>query len=212
MHLISDELEKYIETFSAKETDLLQRLNRETHLKIMMPQMLSGQVQGGVLAMLSYMIQPNYILEIGTFTGYSALCLAEGLKTNGKLITIDINNELEDMIKHYVEESGNKDKIDLRIGNALEIIPTLPDGIDLVFIDADKINYAHYFDLVIEKLRPGGFIIADNVLWSGRILDAKKDKDTQALHDYNQKVAADRRVENVIFGIRDGLNIARKIV
>ena len=176
-----------------------------------MPQMLSGQVQGKFLEFISRMINPEYILEIGTYTGYSAICLAKGLKSAGKLITLDINEELTPMVKKYITLEKLEDKIEVLTGNALQIIPTLTQQFDLVFIDADKNNYTNYFDLVIQKVRPGGWILADNVLWSGKIISQNKDKDTLAIDSYNKKIQQDPRVENVIISIRDGISIARKI-
>ncbi len=205
-------VEDYAARFTEPENELLQHLNRETYAKVVMPRMLSGHIQGRVLSMFSKMIQPNRILEIGTFTGYSALCLAEGLTEKGKLITIDINDELETMVKRFFTHSPYFRQIDYRVGNAIDIVPTLTDTLDLVFIDADKTNYANYFDLVINKLRTGGFIIADNVLWSGKVTEpfSQMDADTLALHKFNQKVQADDRVENVLFPVRDGLMVIRK--
>ncbi|MCB9223930.1 MAG: O-methyltransferase [Crocinitomicaceae bacterium] len=213
MEFLPEALDKYIQDHTQKESELLANLNRETWLKVMSPRMLSGHVQGRILSMISHMIQPEYILEIGTYTGYSALCLAEGLKPNGKLITIDRNEELMPILEKYLLSSVFKDKIDLRIGNAVEIIPTLPDNIDLVFIDADKPNYANYFDLVIDKVRKGGFIMADNVLWSGKVVDEnnQNDKSTQAILGFNDKVQSDPRVENVLLSDRDGIMVMRKI-
>jgi caffeoyl-CoA O-methyltransferase len=179
----------------------------------MMPRMLSGHLQGQVLKMISHMVRPARILEVGTYTGYSALCLAEGLQEGGKLHTIDINEELEIMVRKFISEAGMEEKIEYHIGNALDIIPTFNETFDLVFIDADKENYSNYYDLVIDKVRKGGFIIADNVLWSGKVLmdRAKMDPDTKAIFDYNDKVMNDDRVENVLFPIRDGLMVARKL-
>lgn len=214
MEIVNEEIEKYIEQHTTPESDLLRRVNRETHLYELMPRMLSGHVQGRFLAMMSKMIRPRYILEIGTYTGYSAICLAEGLQSGGELHTIDVNAELLEKNKTYFAEAGLGEKIIPHIGNALEIIPALSAiDFDLVFIDADKANYGYYFDLVIDKLKPGSFILADNVLWSGKILGkgAKKiDKDTQALIDFNQKVQDDSRVENVIVPMRDGISVMRK--
>ena len=208
--LISDALSAYIDKYTTAEDTHLSALNRETHLKAMMPRMLSGHVQGKFLEFISSMIKPAHILEIGTFTGYSAICLAKGLRENGQLITIDINKELTPMVKKYVAAEKMEDKIDIRIGNAMTIIPTLTQQFDLVFIDADKINYANYFDLIIDKVAPGGWILADNVLWSGHVTDAKHDKDTSAIHAFNEKIHLDPRVEQVIVAIRDGITIARK--
>jgi len=172
--------------------------------------MLSGKVQGQFLQMISKMLRPQKILEIGTFTGYSALCLAQGLTENGKLFTIDINEELEDLVRAHIEQAGFQNKIIQLIGNAVEEIPKLNETFDLVFIDADKQNYSLYYDLVFDKVRSGGFIFADNVLWSGKIIEEKKDKDTQKLADFNDKVQQDNRVENVIVSIRDGIMMIQK--
>ncbi len=208
--LINTALEKYIETHSSPETENLRALNRETYLKVLMPQMLSGHIQGKLLEFISCMVSPHSILEIGTFTGYSTICLAKGLQQGGKLITIDINEELTPMVKKYVDAEGMADKVELLTGNALSIIPRLENTFDLVFIDADKVNYARYFDLVIDKVRRGGWILTDNVLWSGKVVEAEKDKDTTAIDAYNAKLAADKRVEVVILSVRDGISIARK--
>lgn len=213
MDFIAKEIEAYAETFTREEGEILAELNRETYAKVMTPRMLSGHLQGQVLRMFSQMICPKNILEIGTYTGYSALCMVDGLEEGGKLVTIDVNEELQDIIKRYVDKAGKQDAIDFRVGNALEIIPTLAMKFDLIFIDADKENYCNYFDLVFNQLNPGGYIIADNVLWSGKVLedDSKLDKDTIALKDYAKKIKSDPRVENVMMPIRDGLLIARKL-
>lgn len=210
-NIVPAEIEKYITEHSSAESKNLADLNRETFVKAMMPQMLSGKVQGKFLEFISRMINPEYILEIGTYTGYSAICLARGLKSAGKLITIDINEELTSMVKKYIALEKLEDKIEVLTGNAIQIIPTLTQQFDLVFIDADKNNYTNYFDLVIEKVRPGGWILADNVLWSGKIISQNMDKDTLAIDSYNKKIQQDPRVENVIISIRDGISIARKI-
>ena len=210
-NIVPAEIEQYITQHSSAETKNLADLNRETFVKVMMPQMLSGQVQGKFLEFISRMINPEYILEIGTYTGYSAICLAKGLRSAGKLITIDINEELTPMVKKYITLEKLEDKIEVLTRNALQIIPTLTQQFDLVFIDADKNNYTKYFDLVIEKVRPGGWILADNVLWSGKIISQNMDKDTLAIDSYNKKIQQDPRVENVIISIRDGISIARKI-
>ena len=210
-NIVPAEIDQYITQHSSEESKNLADLNRETFVKVMMPQMLSGQVQGKFLEFISRMINPEYILEIGTYTGYSAICLAKGLKSAGKLITIDINEELTPMVKKYITLEKLEDKIEVLTGNALQIIPTLTQQFDLVFIDADKNNYTNYFDLVIQKVRPGGWILADNVLWSGKIISQNKDKDTLAIDSYNKKIQQDPRVENVIISIRDGISIARKI-
>ncbi len=212
MDFLEPKIEEYVIGHTSEEPPVLKELNRETYAKILMPRMLSGHLQGRVLAMLSQMIRPQNILEIGTYTGYSAICLCEGLKENGKLFTIDINDELENMVRKYFLKEGVDKKINFLIGDAMKIIPGIKETFDLVFIDADKINYSNYYDLVFDKVRPGGFIIADNVLWSGKVLDQKEkmDTDTKAIVAYNQKIISDKRVENVLFPIRDGLMIARK--
>lgn len=214
MEFINPALLNYCEAHTSGEDALLKKITRETQSKVLMPRMLSGHLQGKLLELFSKMIQPDTILEIGTYTGYSAICLARGLKKGGKLITLDINDELETMVRGFFAESGLTDQIDYRLGNALEIIPTLPGPFDLVFIDADKFNNATYFDLIIDKVRPGGFILADNVLWSGKVLVAegqKIDKDTKAILDFNDKIQNEPRVENVLLPIRDGIMMARKI-
>ncbi|MTI20406.1 O-methyltransferase [Fulvivirga sp. RKSG066] len=211
MEFLPEAIDKYVAEHTAEENQLLKEINRETHAKVMMPRMLSGHVQGRVLSTFAHMIKPKTVLEIGTYTGYSAICMAEGLAEDGKLYTLDINEELEDMVRAYIEKAGFKEKIDYRIGNALDLIPDLKESFDLVFIDADKINYSNYYDLVIDKVNKGGFIIADNVLWSGKVVGDKIDKDTQALLDFNAKVHNDDRVENVLFPVRDGLMVLRKL-
>lgn len=205
-------IEEYVQIHSDEESELLRKINRETHARVMMPRMLSGHVQGRILSMLSHMIRPEIILEIGTYTGYSALCMAEGLSSTGKLITVDINEELEDQVQGYFDESAYREQIDYRIGNAMELIPTIDEQLDLVFIDADKKNYFNYYNLVFDQVRTGGFIIADNVLWSGKVVQTEKkiDKDTQAILDFNRWVQEDDRVENVLFPVRDGLMVVRK--
>ena len=212
MEFISADLQAYVEAHSDEESALLANLNRDTYTQVMLPRMLSGQLQGRMLSMLSQMIQPKRILEIGTYTGYSAICMAEGMQEDGKLITLDINEELEVMVRGYFEKAGLTQKIDYRIGNAMELIPEIDETFDLVFIDADKKNYTNYFNLVFEKVRPGGFIIGDNVLWSGKVVQTEKktDKDTQAILDFNRFVHEDDRVENVLFPVRDGLMVIRK--
>lgn len=211
MEFLDDNILRYAENHSANENDLLQKINRETHLSVLKPRMLSGHLQGRILSMISKMIRPDLILEIGTYTGYSALCLGEGLSDNGKLITIDINEELEDRVRCYFKESEIGNKIDYRIGDAKKIIPTLDASVDLVFIDADKEGYSLYYDLVIDKMAIGGYILADNVLWSGKVLDLKPDKDTLAITQFNKKVSEDSRVEHVLMPIRDGIMVLRKI-
>ncbi|RJE75455.1 O-methyltransferase [Reichenbachiella sp. MSK19-1] len=210
MDFLANEIQRYAEQHSQAASSLLEKIDRETHLYVMRPRMLSGHMQGRVLSMFSHMIRPKVVLEIGTYTGYSALCLAEGLAPDGRLITLDVNEELEERVRGYLSESSYDDQIDFHVGNALEIIPTIDEVFDLVFIDADKSNYQAYFDLVLPKMRQGGFIIADNVLWSGKVVDEKStDKDTKALLAFNQNVHQDDRVENVLMPVRDGLMILR---
>lgn len=211
MDFLSELLEEYVLTHTDEESFLLKKINRETYANVLMPRMLSGRMQGRVLAMFSKMIRPKRILEIGTYTGYSALCLAEGLREDGLLYTIDINEELEDTVRSYFQESGLEHKIRYLIGNASEIIPSISEIFDLVFIDADKINYGYYFDLVFDQVRSGGFIVADNVLWSGKVLKKASDKDTEALKAFNDKIQSDARVENVLLPVRDGLMVIRKV-
>ena len=211
MEFIHPELQNYSEQHTTEESALLKKINRDTHSMVMKPRMLSGHMQGRFLSFISKMIKPKTILEIGTYTGYSALCLAEGLTPHGKLITLDVNEELENRVSGYFDQSEFKDKIDFRVGNALKIIPELTQSFDLVFIDADKENYASYFDLVIDKVATGGFILADNVLWSGKVLDTNPDKDTRAILAFNDKVHNDHRVENVLLPIRDGITLIRKL-
>ncbi|MFK7954435.1 MAG: O-methyltransferase [Ekhidna sp.] len=212
MEFLDEDLQKYIEDHSEKESDLLKQINRETHLHVLKPRMLSGHLQGRVLSMLAHMINPKNILEIGTYTGYATLCLAEGIQTDGQVITIDNNEELSVRTKKYFSNSDKKDQIEMKVGNAIDIIPTLSQSWDLVFIDADKTNYSAYYDLVIDQMSTNGFIIADNVLWSGKVADqSKQDKDTEAIREFNKKVHDDDRVQNVLFPVRDGLMILRKV-
>ena len=212
MEFIDPLLDKYVCEHTANESDLLKKINRETHLEVLQPRMLSGHFQGRVLSMFSKMIRPERILEIGTYTGYSAICLAEGLTPKGKLVTIDINEELAARVRGYFAESPYSHQIDYFIGDAMELIPSLNEKWDIVFIDADKHNYINYYHLVFPMVKVGGYIIADNVLWSGKVIDsAQQDKDTLLLREYNQLVHQDGRVEEVLFPIRDGLMIARKI-
>lgn len=212
MEITESKIQQYSEMHTSPETELLARLNRETYARILFPRMLSGHHMGRMLSMISKMIHPEKILEIGTYTGYSAICLSEGLKEGGEIYTIEINSELEDMVIKYFREAGLDKTIKVYFGNAGEIIPELTDGFDLIFIDADKGNYSCYYDLVIDKLKPGGIILADNVLWSGKVIDtSQQDKDTRALRKFNDKVAEDSRVENVLIPVRDGLMMIRKI-
>jgi caffeoyl-CoA O-methyltransferase len=212
MEFIDEKIEAYALAHSQPESAILKKVNRDTHANVLMPRMLSGHMQGNFLSMISKMIQPKQILEIGTFTGYSAIALADGLVENGKLHTIDINEELESKVKAFFTEAGLANKINYYIGNALTIIPTIQEMFDLVFIDADKRNYSAYYDLVFDKVRSGGYILADNVLWSGKILDPheKMDADTKLIDAFNKKVHADERVEHMLLPIRDGVMIVRK--
>lgn len=210
MQILSQEIEEYIEQHTSDESEILQALNRKTQADVLMPRMLSGKVQGQFLKMITSMLQPKRALEIGTFTGYSAICIAEAMPEDGKLYTIDINEELEDLVKNFTEKANLQHKIIQIIGDAKEKIKSIEEVFDLVFIDADKQNYGLYYDLVFDKVRSGGFILADNVLWSGKIIDEKKDKDTQKLAEFNNKVQQDIRTENVIVSIRDGIMMIRK--
>lgn len=211
MDLLSDELKKYLEIHCDAESELLKQIDRETNLKVSLPRMLSGHYQGRLLSMLSKMISPKRILEIGTFTGYASLCLAEGLSDKGLLHTIDINVELEEMVRNNFNKSELGNKIIYHLGSAQEIIPKLDEIFDLVFIDADKKNNENYYNLTLNKLRSGGLIIVDNVLWSGKVIDEKsKDSSTALISNFNEMLSADRRVEKLILPVRDGLFIIRK--
>lgn len=212
MDFLPEKIDQYSENHTSPESEVLANLNRDTQAKILRARMLSGHLQGRTLSMMSHMMRPKRILEIGTYTGYSALCLAEGLTEDGLLHTIDINEELEDFTQSYFDKSEDGKKIKMHIGNAMEIIPELHETWDMVFIDADKSNYANYYNLVFDHVRPGGFIIADNVLWSGKVVEPLKpqDIDTKALLEFNDMVTKDERVENVLLPIRDGLMVARK--
>lgn len=211
MHFLSEVLENYIADHSENEPKLLQELTRETHLKIVQPRMITGHFQGRVLSMLSKIIYPKNILEIGTYTGYSALCLAEGLQENGTLHTIDINEELHDIQRRFFNKSGYGNQIFQHTGNALDIIPDLDVVFDLVFIDAKKTSYADYLECVLPKTKPGSVILSDNVLWSGKVVEplSPKDKATKILMDYNKNVKEDPRLETVLLPIRDGLTLSR---
>jgi caffeoyl-CoA O-methyltransferase len=208
--MIDDNLQQLLLNYCEPETELLQKINRETHLKVLMPRMLSGHYQGRVLSLLSKMLSPSRILEIGTFTGYATLCLAEGLVKDGVLYTLDINEELEDMVRENFATSEFNAQIQYIIGDATESLSGLNETFDLVFIDADKKNNGTYYDLVFDRVRPGGIIIVDNVLWSGKILNNAQDKDTKNISAFNDKVAMDIRVEKLILPVRDGLFIIRK--
>ena len=211
MHFLSEELENYAAQHTEDEPLLLQELNKRTHLNVLQPRMISGHFQGRFLSLLSKMVLPRTILEIGTYTGYATLCLAEGLHPEGVLHTIDIKEELTDLQREFFDRSGYGSQIVQHLGKAADIIPSLDTTFDLVFIDADKQNYAHYFDLVIEKMNRGAIILSDNVLWSGKVVEEVKhnDKHTQALMAYNQKIKDDPRVETVLLPIRDGITLSR---
>ena len=206
------EIDKYILNHIEPEDGILKELDRETHLKVVGARMISGHLQGQVLSLLSKMIRPKYILELGTFTGYSAICLAKGLQEGGKLITIEIDDELESFAKKYFEKAGIQQKIEQRIGPALEIIPTLTETFDLVFIDAHKPEYPAYYEAVFDKVTTGGYIMADNTLWSGKVLDepAADDFQTLGIIQFNEMVRNDNRVEKVILPLRDGMTVIRK--
>lgn len=213
MEFLEPELTEYAEAHTKEESPVLRELNRETNAKVLQPRMLSGHLQGRLLSMISNMIQPKQILEIGTYTGYSAICLAEGLQKDGMLHTVEVNEELAEMIQTYFAKADVADKIRLYLGDAAEIIPQINETFDLVFIDADKEGYSKYYDLAFKMLRKGGFIIADNVLWSGNVLQdpALMDTDTRAIVEFNEKVQNDDRVENVLLPVRDGLMIVMKL-
>ncbi|OQX97486.1 MAG: methyltransferase [Bacteroidetes bacterium 4572_128] len=206
------ELEKYVLEHTEKEDEILKELNRQTHLNQLNSRMISGHLQGKLLEMFSKMIKPKRILEIGTFTAYSAICMAKALKKDGKLHTIEVNDELEDFIKTYIKKSNLEDKIILHIGDANKILPNLNEIFDLIFIDAEKTEYLNYYKLIFDKLRKGGFIIADNVLWNGKVINKinNKDKKTQAIAEFNNFVHNDKRVMNLILPFRDGLMILQK--
>jgi len=214
MELVDAQINKYIENHSSPTSSILAKIERDTYLRSIYPRMLSGHLQGRFIAMISKMIGPQHILEIGTFTGYSAICLSEGLTHNGHIHTIEINEELGDQNQKYFEEAGIIDKITTHYGNALDIIPGLDIQFDLIFIDADKINYPKYYELSMQKLKVGGYILADNVLWSGKVLEErneKLDKDTIAVKKFNDLVQNDLNSENVMIPIRDGMTLIRKV-
>jgi predicted O-methyltransferase YrrM len=211
MHFLPQKIDDYTVSHSQSEPELLAHLQKETWQKILNPRMVSGAFQGRVLSMLSKLLRPKSILEIGTYTGYSAICLAEGLAEDGSLTTIDVNEENRWLALKYFKKTNNSERIESLVGNALEIIPTLQTSYDLVFIDADKENYAAYFDMIVPKLKSGALILSDNVLWSGKVVEKLEAKDfsTKALLDYNRKINEDPRVETVLFPIRDGLSLTR---
>ena len=210
--MIDPKIEAYIESHSTPENELLKELNRQTHLRTFYPRMLSGHIQGKFLEMACHMIQPKRVLEIGTFTGYSAIAMAQGLPDDAIIYTIEVNEEMESFIREFISKSGMDKKIKLLMGNALEMIPTLDEAFDLVFIDADKEQYVDYYKVAKEKLKPGGFIIADNVIWNGKVLEksSKTDKETQGIVAFNEFVKNDADVEQVMLSIRDGLLLIRK--
>jgi caffeoyl-CoA O-methyltransferase len=210
MDLTHPELTAYAERYSSPAPAHLRELERETYAKVLMPRMLSGHLQGNLLTLLARLVRPQQVLEIGTYTGYSAICLAQGLAEGGRLITVDANEELEDVARAAFAKAGLADRIDYRLGDAREVVPTLADTFDLVFIDADKESYSLYYQLVIDKVRKGGLIIADNVLWSGKVLAAQPDKDTRALQAFNEMVQADPRTSNTLLPVRDGLMLIYK--
>lgn len=212
MEFIKPELLAYVEKHTTPESPILKKITRETHLKVLRSRMLSGHLQGRILSLFSHMLSPGFILEIGAYTGYSALCLAEGLRESGRLITIEKNEELEPMIRGFLKEADAEEKIKLLIGDARELIPGLDYTFDLVFIDADKESYLDYYNMILPKMRSGGIMIADNVLWSGKVIEEVKpdDKSAQALLVFNETVTHDDRVENVLFPVRDGLMVIRK--
>jgi predicted O-methyltransferase YrrM len=210
MSLINDDLQQLLLRYCEPENELLQQIDRETNLKVLMPRMLSGHYQGRVLSFLSKMISPKRILEIGTFTGYATLCLAEGLTSDGILYTLDINLELEDMVRNHFAQSSYNKQINYILGDATKTVNDLNEVFDLVFIDADKKNNGTYYDLIFDRVRPGGIIIVDNVLWSGKVLHNQQDKDTKNIANFNDKIAADDRVEKMILPVRDGLFVIRK--
>ena len=210
MNFISSKLQQYIDKHSAEESDLLKALDRETHQKVLQPRMLSGSYQGRLLALLAKIIEPKKILEVGTYTGYATLCMAEGLATGGSIDTIDYNEELSEIQRRYFDQSSYRSQIVQHLGEAKDVIKTLTGPYDLVFLDADKENYPHYFDLIIDKLETGGVILSDNVLWSGKVLEKAADEATSALQEYNHKINTDARVETIILPIRAGLTITRK--
>ena len=213
MYFLPEKLDDYVVAHSENEPELLQQLTRETYQKILQPIMLSGPYQGRVLSMISKLVRPKTILELGTFTGYATLCLAEGLQKDGEIHTIDINEELEDFQRKYFDKSGYGENIHQHVGSAIDIIPKLNKTYDLVFIDADKPNYVNYFNLIVDRLNPGGIILSDNVLWHGKVVEPLKDKDisTKVLLEYNTLLKNDPRIETVLLPIRDGLTISRKL-
>ena len=212
MDFLKKDIEEYAKLFSSEEDPILTELDRETHLKVIYPRMLSGKMQGHLLRFISQMIKPKRILEIGTFTAYATICLAAGLQEDGEIDTIEVNEELEDFILKYLRKAKIEQKTNLHIGKALAIIPTLDEAYDLVFIDADKENNLSYYKLIFDKVKKGGIILIDNVLWSGKVIDKKaEDKDTKAIREFNKHIQEDRRVENLLLPFRDGIMMVRKL-
>ena len=213
MEFLDPKIEQYVSDHTEKESDILYQLYRETWQKVINPRMLAGNIQGRIISMLSHMIQPKSILEVGTYTGYSAICWAEGLAENGKVHSIDINEELEPLVTRFFEKAGVNHLVKRYYGNAMDLIPTMKQEWDIVFLDADKSNYLNYYNMVIDQVRPGGYIIADNVLWSGKVIEdpATFDEDTKALDAYNKYTQEDERVQSVLFPVRDGIMISRKL-
>ena len=212
MNFIEETLMSYTENHTKGESVLLSEINRDTHALVLNPRMLSGHLQGRILSMLSNMIKPQFILEIGTYTGYSAICLSEGLQQHGQLITIDVNEELEELIQSYIEKAGLTNRVKHITGDAIKILPALEMNFDLVFIDADKLNYSNYYDLIFPKVNKGGYILVDNVLWSGNVIKpvSEQDDETRAIDAFNKKIQQDARVENVLLPVRDGIMMIRK--
>lgn len=208
--ILSYPIEQYIAAHTSAEDDVLSALHRRTYTDVLMPQMLSGQVQGQFLQMITATLLPKRVLEIGTFTGYTAICFAKHLPKDGRVYTIEVNEELEPIIRESLVKAGAAEMVTLLLGEAKNIIPTLNETFDLVFIDADKVNYTLYYDMIFDSVRPGGIILADNVLWSGKVIDKHKDKDTAALDAFNKKIQSDNRVSNVLLSIRDGIMMIRK--
>ena len=211
MDFLPENIQKYIADISQSESPILKELNRYTNSKVILPRMLSGHVQGRFLSMISKLVNPEIIVEVGTYTGYSCLCLAEGLKKNGKIITIEKDEEFASIAKKFFDRSKYKEKISLLIEDATTAIENISEKIDLAFIDADKVNYTKYYDMLFPKLKIGGLIVADNVLWSGKVTKKVSDNETQSIKNFNTKVKNDERVENLIVGIRDGIMVCQKI-
>ena len=211
MDFLPENIQKYISDNSQSESIILKELNRYTNSKVILPRMLSGHVQGRFLSMISKLVNPEIIVEVGTYTGYSCLCLAEGLKKNGKIITIEKDEEFASIAKKFFDRSNYKEKISLLIEDATKAIENISEKIDLAFIDADKVNYTKYYDMLFPKLKIGGLIVADNVLWSGKVTKKVSDNETQSIKNFNTKVKNDERVENLIVGIRDGIMVCQKI-